>query len=109
MNKHDTITFLVRETLRLCGFEQKGELLSLSEILFDPGSLRFVNERGKEQSLVMEINEGFLCTYTINRLLQFQSLPDEDEREKGIRLAKCFLEAGLRIDPSIFVTYFEKV
>lgn len=99
---------LVRYELFIRKFESKGDVLEKGDIVFDLKQRRFIDSKGDEVRLVIEMNEGFLCKYTINRVVNFRAKGD-DEREIGIELAKAFLEAGLNVPKEIFVAYFEKV
>ena len=60
---------------------------------------------GKEA--IVEMNEGFLCGFSIRHLLSVKPT-GYDEREQGIKLAKALLEAGLKVEHDIFVMLFEK-
>lgn len=64
-----------------------------------------VIREGKEVSL--KINEGFLNSWTLNRLLRFRF--KGEDREDGLRLAKAFVEAGLEVPKEVFVGIFNKV
>jgi len=60
-----------------------------------------------QKEAVLEMNEGFLCKWAIEKLLRAK-ITGYDEREKGIKLAKVLLEAGLKVDNDVFVLLFEK-
>jgi len=96
--------------LGFSSFEKNEYILKNNDIYFDSKSFRFVNQKGKEEKLVIKTNEGFFCKYTATKLIKFK--PEKgifDEREIGIELAKAFLEAGLKVPKEVFVAYFEKV
>ena len=61
----------------------------------------------KSNKIVFKINEGFLCNFTLESLLNFKAEPDE--RETGIKLAKAFVGAGIKIPEELFVGIFGKV
>lgn len=67
---------------------------------------KVINPRSKAEQ-ILEIHEGFLCEYSIKKLLNVK-VSGYDEREQGIILAKALLEAGLRIENESFVSLFEK-
>ena len=67
---------------------------------------RTILKRNKE--IVLQINEGYLCGYTIRRLFNFNA-KEEDERETGLRLAEMMTEAGIQVPREIFVGLFDKV
>ena len=56
---------------------------------------------------VVQMNDGFLCDYTLNKLVGFRF--KEDESEAGMALAKVFVDAGIKIPEELFVKVFEKV
>lgn len=107
-SKDKIVNDLVKYELFLRGFEDLNEILEKEKIIFDLKQKRFVDLGGKEEKVVLEMNEGFLCKYTIGKLLKFKAKGD-DEREIGIELAKTFLETGLNVPKEIFVGYFGKV
>lgn len=67
---------------------------------------RTITHDGKE--CVLRINDGFLCGYTIRRILNFSS-DEDDEREIGIAIAERFTEAGIAIPKEVFIGIFEKL
>ena len=60
-----------------------------------------------EKSVVFEMNEGFLCEFTLAKLLKFKARGHEEE--VGYALANAILEAGLAVPQELFVKIFEKV
>jgi len=99
---------LVEHELLQHGFVKEGENLIQMDLRFSLPLKRFVDAKGKEDRIVLEMNEGFLCRETLAALLRFKPRR-EDEREDAIALAKAFLEAGLRVPHAAFVAYFEKI
>ena len=63
--------------------------------------------RKYKKKAVLQLNEGFLCDYTLRKLINFRFR--EDEHEAGIALAKAFVEAGINIPKGLFVKVFEKM
>jgi len=57
--------------------------------------------------VVLAMNNDFLCSYTLRKLLKFKSLSDEDEC--GKELAQAFVSAGIAVVPDTFVHAFNKV
>ena len=66
---------------------------------------RKVLKDNKEVSLAM--NEGFLNSYTLARLINFKF--SHNEEEAGLEFAKAFVEAGIEVPKEIFVGIFWKV
>ena len=69
---------------------------------WEAGSVR---KEGKPASI--EMNEGMLNTYTLQRLLRFKV--ERSEEEVGYALAKAFVEAGVKVPQEAFIAVFGKV
>ncbi len=108
-DKKTIVKDLVRFELFRLGFEEQSGKMIKDSFVFDMKRGKFVNSQDEMTRIVIELNEGFFCRYTLHRLLTFKSMAQEDERERGIRLARYFLEAGLVVPREVFVGYFEKV
>ncbi len=63
-------------------------------------------QKNKNNAALM-INEGFMCSLTLKNLLEFRT--EGDEQADGYRLAKAFVEAGIKIPQEIFVELFGKL
>jgi hypothetical protein len=106
--KSKIVEDLIRFELYLRGFEENNGYLEKKDLRYDIKKHRFVDGNGEEEKIVLEMNEGFLSSYTVNKVIGFKRKHD-DEHYVGIDLAKSFLEAGLNVPKEIFVGYFEKV
>jgi len=60
-----------------------------------------------DKDVVLKVNEGYLCGYTIRRLHNFTT-KREDPHFIGVELAERFTEAGIKIPRELFVLVFEK-
>tara|TARA_Y100000310_G_scaffold78020_1_gene74638 strand:+ start:41441 stop:41881 length:441 start_codon:yes stop_codon:yes gene_type:complete len=60
-------------------------------------------KKGKEVTL--KINDGFLSSYTLGRLIRFQKSKDLDK--DALLLANYFVQAGLTISEKEFVAYYQ--
>ncbi len=107
MTKEKIVTDLARYELKARGFLENGKTLAKEDIIFDVSNLRFADGSGKENPIVIQMNEGFLCQHNLISLINFKKT--DDEYQTGIELAKAFLEAGLSVPKEIFVGYFEKL
>ena len=107
-SKEKIVLDLVKYELMIRGFKLNGHFMEKDGLMFDCKLRKFVDSKGKEVRVVIEMNEGFLCKYTISSLLNFKPSGD-DEHFIGVNLAKAFLEAGLNVPKEVFVGYFEKV
>ena len=62
-------------------------------------------QKNKKDAALL-INDGYMCTLTLKNLLEFKS---ENEETDGYRLARAFVEAGIRVPQEIFVGLFGKI
>ncbi len=58
-----------------------------------------------KRNAVLLLNEGFMCNLTLRNLLEFK--PSDPETD-GYRLARAFVEAGIKIPEDIFVALCQK-
>ncbi|RME54368.1 hypothetical protein D6777_04005 [Candidatus Woesearchaeota archaeon] len=61
-----------------------------------------------EKPVVLELNEGFLCTYTLTKLYNYRP-KHLNPKEEGLRYANLLLQAGLRLNQQTFIELFNKV
>ena len=73
------------------------------EILIDLSSIMVQKSK---KDIVLLINDGFLCSLTLKNLLDFKP---SDEQTDGYRLARCFVEAGIKVPQEIFIGLFQKL
>ena len=66
-----------------------------------------ITKKGKP--LVIELNEGFLCNYTIKQLLNFKLPMKTSDKEASIALAKTILATGIKLPPYLFIKIFKKL
>ena len=78
--------------------------LEKEKIEFDRKGLRFV--KGKK-NCVLGLNEGFMCNYTLQRILRFRKTNDIEV--DSIKLAKFFIEAGFAVPKEAFIAFFERL
>jgi len=62
------------------------------------------NKFSNKKNAVFFINDGFMCNLTLKRLLDFK--PEGDEESDGYRLARAFVEAGVKVPQEVFVGLF---
>lgn len=79
--------------------------LKKEKIEFDNKRLGFV--RGKKKSCVLGLNQGFMCDYTLRRILNFKKSGDIEV--DSVKLAKFFIEAGFAVPQEYFIEYFERL
>jgi hypothetical protein len=69
-------------------------------------NLQTCTVRQGKKKLVLGLNGGFLCDYTLRKLLHFQPA---EEVTPGYRLARAFSDAGIRISREQFVGIYKKL
>ena len=65
-----------------------------------------LNVQKNKSNIVLMINDGFLCNLTLRNLLEFKA--EGDEYEDGYRLARAFVEAGIKIPQEVFIGLCQK-
>lgn len=63
-----------------------------------------IQKSGK--NIAISINGGFLCSLTLGNLLEFKSINEEND---GYRLARAFVEAGIKVPQEVFIGLFGKI
>ena len=59
------------------------------------------------RNVVLIINEGFMCSLTLKKIFEF--MPEGDESNDGYRLARAFVESGIKIPQDVFISLFGKL
>lgn len=59
------------------------------------------------KSVVLLINDGFMCNMTLKNLLEFKT--EGDEQTDGYRFARAFVEAGIKVPQEVFIGLFGKL
>ena len=96
-NKNKIINDLIEWELFKFGINKE-------EFLIDLNNLK-IQKNKKDVALL--INDGFMCNLTFKNLLEFK--PEGDEQTDGYRLARTFVEAGIKIPQDIFIGLFGKL
>ena len=60
-----------------------------------------------KRNIALFINDGFMCELTSRNLFNFK--PEGDEQIDGYRLARAFVEAGIKVPQDVFVGIFSKL
>jgi len=110
--KGEIIGALARYEFIKRGFELKKITVDATETkALTDGTYYYKDRRiakiSNNKEVILESNEGFLCKYSLDKLMRTK-IDGYDEREKGIKLAKALLEAGLEVDHDLFVVLFER-
>jgi len=64
-----------------------------------------IQKNGKNVTLM--INDGFMCGLTLKNLLNFEL--ENDEEQDGHRLARAFVESGIKVPQEVFIELFGKL
>ena len=104
MKKKQIISDLAAWELARAGFKEKEKVLVNEGIAFDLKKLTLVKD-GRE--VVAKINEGFLCGFTLKRILGFKKSGEIEQ--DSVELAKAFVEAGISVPEEIFIGFFGKL
>lgn len=91
---------LIAAELRARGFSEK---LAKEKMKVN---LQTCTVREGKKRIVLGLNGGFLCDYTLRRLLHFQPV---EEVTPGYKLARSFSDAGVRISREQFVHIYKKL
>lgn len=69
--------------------------------------LNNIKVQKNKKNVALLINDGFMCNLTLKNLLEFK--PEGEEQADGYRLARAFVEAGIKVPQDIFVGLFSKL
>ncbi|MBN1645391.1 hypothetical protein JW851_05150 [Candidatus Woesearchaeota archaeon] len=97
----ESIISLITQELINHGFNEK---LNWNNTKVDLENRRIINNN---KNIVIGVNDGYLCTYTLNNLMTLR-LKGYDE-QAGIQLATALIDAGLKLDKETFIQLFEKI
>ena len=101
MNYNEAITTLIKQELTNHGFDNT---LTQDKTKIDLENRKIINTN---KNILLGINEGYLCTYTLNKLMTLN--PTGYEEQAGLQLATVLVEAGLKLNKETFVQLFEKI
>jgi hypothetical protein len=107
-NKEILLNLIIPE-LKARGFKEKKNNLIYKNFIFNSEKITLTkkskNKTNKEAVIGSE--EGYLSTFTFQRILNFQK--SKDFNKDAHQLAKYFLEAGLQINQELFVKFYQKL
>ena len=87
----------------LVEWELHNHNISKEEFLIDLNNAKIQKNK---KNVALLINDGFMCSLTLKNLLEFKP---EDEQTDGYRLARAFVEAGIKVPQEVFVGIFSKL
>jgi hypothetical protein len=106
-NKKEILLHLIIPELKAMGFKKKDQIFQLKNLSFDLEKFSLI-KRTKSKTVkeaIIALNEGYLSSFTIQRILEFKK--SKDVNKDAPKLGKYFLEAGLMIPPETFVKYYQ--
>ena len=90
-----------------------GDLIEWELFKFSISTLEFsidlnnIKIQKNKKNIVFLINDGIMCDFTLKNLLGFK--PEGDEQNDGYKLARAFVEAGIKVPQEIFVGLCQKL
>jgi len=106
-SKSSFLWSLVLPELLAIGFKKKSKEYFLKNLIFDSKKLTLSKQTKSKtkKDAIISLNEGYLCSFTLQRILKFKK--GKDLRQDAEILAKYFLEAGINISKENFVGYYK--
>ena len=104
----------MQEWIAKSGFKEIAAVLIKSELnnhnitgsssfKIDAEKAEFTDEKGRE--IVFALNDGFLCSYTAKKLLEYDASADYS----GYDLADALTAAGIAVEKEVFISLFGKM
>ena len=81
--------------------------ISRQEFSIDLNDFNNIKIQKNNRNVVFLINDGFMCNLTLKNIFYFKS--EGDEQTDGYRLARAFVEAGIKVPQEIFIGIFGNV
>ncbi len=104
ISKDALVISIIKFELINHGFVEEKGLMRNGNISVDLSQLD-VRDGNKRVALAM--NDGFLADITLRRLIEFQE--KGSQAELSLKLAKAFVEAGIKVNEELFVAVYEKI
>lgn len=101
-NAEDMLRDIVIWELAKAGFFGEGEVLQKNNILFHKEKMKLRREGRK---VVLALNEGYFCDFTLKRILSFRK--GGDIKKDSVELARRFVDAGLNVPKEVFIEFFK--
>lgn len=101
-NKTEFLQQLVSAHLENHGFNKGKKDYQFHDLIY---SYTDFTLSSKKKDAVLAINEGYLCRFTLQRIINFKK--SKDVTKDAYLLAKYFLEAGLPLSQEQFVQFYQ--
>ncbi len=108
-SKQETLLNLIIPELKARSFKENKELYVNKDLIFDTKNftLKKTTKSKTSKDAILKLNEGYLCSFTLERILKFER--SKDVKKDAQILAKYFLEAGLLINQQTFVSFYQAI
>ena len=108
-SKEEILLNLVIPELKVRLFKEKKDQWINKNLFFDTKqfTLKKTTKTKTSKDAILKLNEGYLCSFTLERILKFEK--SQDVKKDAQILAKYFLEAGLQINQELFVSFYQAI
>jgi len=108
-SKKEILLNLILPELSGRGFKERKNNFAYKNFVFNTEEFSLTKKTKNKTSkeAVVGLEEGYLSSFTLQRILNFQK--SKDLNKDAHALAKYFLEAGLNISKDLFVRFYEKI
>jgi len=98
------LSSLFENELKRNGFVLKNNVYVCEDCSADLNNLKVLNIKGK--NIVLQLNAGFVCEYSLNELFNLKFNEGEDFKKE---FAKKLVLSGLDVKPEVFVELYKKL
>ena len=98
------LSSLFENELKRNGFVLKNNVYVCEDCSADLNNLKVLNIKGK--NIVLQLNAGFVCEYSLNELFNLKFNEGEDFKKE---FAKKLVLSGLDVKPGVFVELYKKL
>jgi hypothetical protein len=105
MIKASTIKEAIIKELSLIGFKKEDNKLIKKSIIVD---LDNFTVKEKNRNICLELNEGFMCNFTLYNLLKFNP-KNLTQKEIIHKLAEAFVSAGINLHHEAFIDIYNNI
>lgn len=102
-----TIEEMIINELKMHGFQKKKEGIWQNKGVYVDMQLKVIKDDAGN-NICIAINQGILCSYTLNQLFH-TSCKHKENKKLGKWLGKALIEAGLSIKPNDFLQLFNLI